>query len=209
MEPVVWLDQHWTPNNVSGSHADQGTQTFGITYEWFIALEQPSLSFTAPGLLRDPAYLDRYGFIPSIKSDDKFSLPIGFAHGGSVEDSVGVRFINPNTKAAMSSLGLTCAACHTGRFTYGKTTVLVDGAPALINIQKFQKAIGLSIIYTRCQVVLLALLTGSLALALAMMPNHNSTNNSMRSIGRSRRFTIWKKRSRIEPSRRASLVSTP
>ena len=49
----------------------------------------------------------------------------------------------------MTSLGLTCAACHTGRFTYQGKTVLVDGGPALTNIQKFQQAIGLSIIYTR------------------------------------------------------------
>jgi hypothetical protein len=46
---VEWLDQHWSSEQREWfHHADQGTQTFGIPYEWFIALEQPSLSFTAP-----------------------------------------------------------------------------------------------------------------------------------------------------------------
>ena len=62
---VTWLDQHWTPEQRDWfHHADQGTQTFGIPYEWFIALEQPEFSFGDSGLLSDPVYLDRYGFIP-------------------------------------------------------------------------------------------------------------------------------------------------
>src|ERR1700688_3793283 len=66
MENVTWLDQNWTPEQRDWfHHSDQGTQTFGIPYEWFIALEQPALSFTAPGLVSDSSYLDRYGFIPA------------------------------------------------------------------------------------------------------------------------------------------------
>jgi hypothetical protein len=47
---TVWLDQNWTPNQRDWFHnADQGTQTFGIPYEWFIALDQrPEI----PGSLR-------------------------------------------------------------------------------------------------------------------------------------------------------------
>src|ERR1700723_2971421 len=61
---VVWLDQNWTPEQRDWfHHADQGTQTFGIPYEWFIPLETPPLSSTTSGLLSDPLYLDRYGFI--------------------------------------------------------------------------------------------------------------------------------------------------
>ena len=63
---VVWLEQNWTAEQRDWFyHAEQGTQTFGIPYEWFIALEQPALSLGKPGLLSDPQYLDRYGFIPS------------------------------------------------------------------------------------------------------------------------------------------------
>lgn len=146
----VWLDQQWTQQQRDWfHHADQGTQTFGIPYEWFIALEQPALSLSSPGLFSDTAYLDRYGFIPAWADPGSTDLPIGFAHGGRVEEVSGETLLNPQTKKPMTSLGLTCAACHTGRFTYQGKTVLVDGGPALTNIQKFQQAIGLSIIYTR------------------------------------------------------------
>ncbi len=146
----AWLDQQWTPQQRDWfHHADQGTQTFGIPYEWFIALEQPALSLSSPGLFSDTAYLDRYGFIPAWADPGNSDLPIGFAHGGRVEEVSGETLLNPQTKKPMTSLGLTCAACHTGRFTYQGKTVLVDGGPALTNIQKFQQAIGLSIIYTR------------------------------------------------------------
>ena len=51
---AVWLDQNWTAEQRDWfHHADQGTQTFGIPYEWFVALEQPSLSLSDPGLLSD------------------------------------------------------------------------------------------------------------------------------------------------------------
>src|ERR1700722_7870874 len=146
----AWLDQQWTPQQRDWfHHADQGTQTFGIPYEWFIALEQPALSLSSPGLFSDTAYLDRYGFIPAWADPGNSDLPIGFAHGGRAEEASGETLLNPQTKKPMTSLGLTCAACHTGRFTYQGKTVLVDGGPALTNIQKFQQAIGLSIIYTR------------------------------------------------------------
>jgi len=149
MENVTWLEQNWTPEQRDWfHHADQGTQTLGMPYEWFIALEQPSLSLSAPGLMGDPEYLDRYGFIPSSENPGKSELPIGFAHGGQALDVTGAPLRNPQTNVEMTSLGLTCAACHTGRFTYQGTTVLVDGGPALTNVKNFQKAVGLSIFYT-------------------------------------------------------------
>jgi len=145
---VVWLQQNWTPQQSAWFyHADQGTQTFGIPYEWFIALEQPVISLSDPGLLSDPAYLDRYGFIPDTQSA-KPGLPIGFAHNGIAEEPSGAPFRNPQTNKPMTSLGLTCAACHTGRLSYENKTIVVDGGPALTNIKNFQKAVGLSIIFT-------------------------------------------------------------
>jgi mono/diheme cytochrome c family protein len=146
---AVWLDQNWSANQRNWfHHADQGTQTFGIPYEWFVALEQPTISFSDPGLLSDTTYLDRYGFIPDTSSG-KSELPVGFAHGGQVLDVSGAPLRNPQTNAQMTSLGLTCAACHTGRFTYQGTAVYIDGGSALTNVQNFQKAVGLSIVYTR------------------------------------------------------------
>lgn len=140
---VVWLEQNWTAEQRDWFyHTEQGTQTFGIPYEWFIALEQPALSLGKPGMLSDPQYLDRYGFIPSETKNGGVALPIGFAVGPKLTE------VNPRTNAPMTALGLTCAACHTGRFTYQGTAVLVDGAPALTNLSKFQKAMALSLLYT-------------------------------------------------------------
>jgi hypothetical protein len=150
IQNVVWLDQNWTVEQRNWfHHIDQGTQTFGIPYEWFIALEQPTLSLSNPGLLSDPTYLDRYGFIPDASST-KAELPIGFAHGTPLKNSDGTPTLNPQTKAPMTSLGLTCAACHTGRFTYKNTTILIDGGPALIDLAQFQKGVGVSLIFTQC-----------------------------------------------------------
>ena len=149
---AVWLDQNWTPEQRDWfHHADQGTQTFDIPYEWFVALEQPALSctFRMPGLLSDPAYLDRYGFIPASTKTGKPELPVGFAHGGPMRDMDGAPWRNPQTNMDMTAVGLTCAACHTGRFTFQKTTVLIDGAPALTNLRKFEHGVGLSLLYTR------------------------------------------------------------
>lgn len=150
IKKVLWLEQNWTAEQRARfQHADQGTRTFGIPYEWFVALEQPALSFTAPGLLSDPLYLDRYGFIPSGNNPGKLELPVGFAHGGPWREADGTPWRNPQTNADMTGMGLTCAACHTGRFTYQQTAVLVDGAPALTNLKNFEKGLALSLLYTR------------------------------------------------------------
>jgi len=149
IQNVVWLDQHWSAAQRDWfHHADQGTQTFGIPYEWFMALEQPALSLGTPRLLSDPQYLDRYGFVPSEASSSNPELMVGFAHGGPLRTASGA-WQNPQTKKDMTALGLTCAACHTGRFTVQNTTVLVDGAPALTNLTEFEKGVGLALLYTR------------------------------------------------------------
>ena len=130
-------------------HADQGTRTFGIPYEWFMALEQPSLLsvFWSADPFSDPAYLDRYGFIPD--PFDKKELPIGFAHGDAMLDPTGEPWRNPSNKQDMTGIGLTCAACHTGRFTYKDTTVIINGGPALTDLLKLKQGIGVALFETR------------------------------------------------------------
>ncbi|WP_298871199.1 hypothetical protein [uncultured Bradyrhizobium sp.] len=81
-----WLDQNWTDQRDWIHHADQGTATFHIPYEWFMALEQPEMSLRPVGLLSDPRYLDRFGFIPD-PSDSKLGLPIGMARGKAMVDA--------------------------------------------------------------------------------------------------------------------------
>ncbi len=143
---TVWLDQNWSfATRAWVHHADQGTLTFNIPFEWFVALEQPTLSFSAAGMLADQGYLGRYGFI----ADPADALPIGFARGGAMPRPDGSPWMKPGTGTAMTGLGLSCAACHTGRFTYHGTEVLVDGGPALTNLDKLRTGVGLSLLFTR------------------------------------------------------------
>ena len=130
-------------------HADQGTRTFGIPFEWFVALEQPGLLsiLWSAGRFGDPAYLDRYGFIPD--PFDKAALPIGFAHGDAMLDPTGEPWRNPRNKQDMTGIGLTCAACHTGRFTYKDTAVIVNGGPAMTDLLKLKQGIGVALLQTR------------------------------------------------------------
>jgi len=146
-ERTLWLEQNWTPKERDWyHHADQGAVTFGIPYEWFVALEQPVLSLGEAGLLKDQDYLDRFGFIPSPNEE----LPVGFAKGEDFIDPTTKKpWLNPRTGTPMKFLGLTCAACHTGRLTYEGTEIYIDGANARIELDKLRKALAVSLFYTR------------------------------------------------------------
>ncbi len=147
-----WLNQNVSDKDIGlFYHTDQGTRTFGIPFEWFMALEQPSLSplsmFFSVDLFSDTAYLDRYGFIPD--PFDKKALPVGFAHGDAMLDPTGEPWREPRYKKDMTGIGLTCAACHTGRFTYKDTTVIINGGPALTDLLKLKQGIGVALFETR------------------------------------------------------------
>lgn len=180
VENQVWLEQGWSPGKREWyHHANQGGQfppLINVPYEWFIALEQPTLSLTAAGLLSDQTYLDRFGFIPSTTESGAYDwrrcrepeggydsdttsptwrhrLPVGLAcsdrqaHPMLTPDAKPWR--NPGTGRTMSALGLTCAACHTGRLTYGKTEMLIDGGSAMVDMVKMNMAIALSLVFTK------------------------------------------------------------
>jgi hypothetical protein len=151
VKKYVWLDQNWKPEERAWfHHADQGTLTFHIPYEWFMALEQPVLALTAAGPFSDPAYLDRFGFIPGGADAGKQELPVGMARGDAMVDSTASPWKNPRAPHnVMARIGLTCAACHTGRFTYQQTEVLIDGGPALTDLGKFRTALALALLFTR------------------------------------------------------------
>ena len=150
---TVWLDQGISKEKLSWFyHADQGTRTFGFPYEWFMALEQPTipwLIFNKVDDFSETAYLDRYGFIPDTIIPGKKALPIGFAKGGPMLDPSGAPWKNPRTKEDMNGIGLTCAACHTGRFTYKDTAVVIDGGPALTSLFTMKQGMGVSLLLTR------------------------------------------------------------
>jgi mono/diheme cytochrome c family protein len=137
---VVWLQQNWSDAQRSRFHyTPQGTRL--VPYEWFKALEQPCFSPFGCGMFADPGYLDRFGFVPG-KADPELNpdgLPVGFA--------IDKDFVDPGTGKGYAVVGLTCAACHTNELFYDRYTVRIDGAPAMIEVTEFQKALGLAMAF--------------------------------------------------------------
>src|SRR5471032_3026691 len=160
------------------SQGGQFPPMISVPHEWFIALEQPVLAIGAAEPLADQHYLDRFGFIPSTSESGAYDwrrcsepedtkgydsgkqllewrhrLPVGFAcTDRRINPMVypdGKPWLNAATGETMSGLGLTCAACHTGRFTYGTTEFLVDGGSAMTDLVKVNTAIGLALAYTK------------------------------------------------------------
>jgi hypothetical protein len=173
-----WLDQNWsTEDRHWFHHASQGTATFPVPYEWFMALEQPGIHLvTRPGLLSDSAYLERFGFMPSpktIHTDEVTLHRFGYyASDAKTEpapesvaglkptlaenfDGLPVGFsrmpgaADPTTgQPGSDKIGLTCAACHTGHITYQGVSVRFDGGPGMVDLLKLEQATGLSLLYT-------------------------------------------------------------
>jgi hypothetical protein len=65
--------------------------------------------------------LERYGFIAGGPAD---ALPIGFAVGTEKGDPT-------------QWVGVTCSACHTARIDHNGKSYLIEGAPAMIDFDKF------------------------------------------------------------------------
>ncbi|MBK7756107.1 MAG: hypothetical protein IPI35_06815 [Deltaproteobacteria bacterium] len=111
---LVYLDQGWGPVETLWYYfADQGSVL--IPREVLVNLEQPGAS----ALFIAPEHMAKYRFLLQQKTpNNPDGLPVGFAQH---EDSV----------------GLTCAACHTGQINYKGTAMRIDGAPALIDMPTF------------------------------------------------------------------------
>ncbi|WP_294533886.1 di-heme-cytochrome C peroxidase [uncultured Rhodoblastus sp.] len=173
---VRWLDQNWSEADRFWSHhASQGTATLPISYDWFLALEQPGLSLiAAPGLLSDGAYLARIGFISSPRTLDAGKeelISFGYGQAGvshpvapttslhwapaDNRDGLPVGFARTkvpfdprNGQPLPDRIGLTCAACHTGHIEYRGVSLRFDGGPAMVNFNALERAVSLSLFYT-------------------------------------------------------------
>jgi mono/diheme cytochrome c family protein len=173
---AYWLEQNWALQDRHWfHHVSQGTATFPVPYAWFVALEQPSLNLIKPnGMLRDSAYLERFGFIPSpqtIATDETTLRRFGYANvydsgpapalsglwKTPVEnvDGLPVGFarmtgtVDPASgRREADRIGLTCAACHTGHLRYKGVDLRYDGGPAQTDLKKLELATGLAIVYT-------------------------------------------------------------
>jgi hypothetical protein len=172
---AYWLEQNWSLKDRHWfHHASQGTATFPVPYDWFMALEQPRLRlFSKPGMMKDSAYLERFGFIPSpqsIQTDTTTLRRYGYANVYETTqpsdwstnwtpaenvDGLPVGFarmtgvVDPATgRHEEDKIGLTCAACHTGQIHYQGIDVRFDGGPAMTDLKKLELTTGLSIAYT-------------------------------------------------------------
>jgi len=173
-----WLEQNWSPDaRFWFHHATQGTSTLPVPYDWFVALEQPTLwLFGDPPMLKDSDYLRRFGFIPSPTSFDLDSTALqSYGYGADDKAAYAERAFdydearfpgNPDSlpvgfarlenawdpvkdKPLPDQIGFTCAACHTGHLEYKGVSLRIDGAPAVTDLGKFREALGLAIAYTK------------------------------------------------------------
>ena len=136
--PVTFLDQGWSEEIRELFYfTPQGSRI--IPYAWFMALETPD----GNGMFKDPAHLERYGFIPADRPHplNPGGLPIGFAL-----DPAGAAPASPYDALAAEAgqgsrpgpeLGMTCAACHTGAITVEGRPIRIDGGPANLDFDRF------------------------------------------------------------------------
>jgi mono/diheme cytochrome c family protein len=138
---MLVLDQHWTEGQRRHfHHTAQGTRL--LPYDWFMALEQPCFSILGCEPFSDKTYLSRFGFLAG--STDPQLNPSGMPIGFAIQDD----FYDPESRMKSKVVGLTCAACHTGELDYNGYAVVIDGAPAMIQVSEFQKALGVALILT-------------------------------------------------------------
>lgn len=146
---VSWSEeQNWTPEvSAQFYHMAQGSEI--VPYAWLLAVEQPSLPWTLFGevpLFMEDSYISRLGFLPDAKGQwNPDGLPVGF-----VKDE---RWADPYTGEHIVMAGLTCATCHVGQLEVtqadGRVAALrVDGGPAMIDLQLFEKALGTALVLT-------------------------------------------------------------
>ncbi|MGE3818775.1 MAG: di-heme-cytochrome C peroxidase [Isosphaeraceae bacterium] len=139
--PPRFLEQNWSASEREKFYfTPQGSQL--IPYDWFLALERKE----GGGLFRDDANLDRLRFLTHKKSElNPDGLPVGFVKDSDVDPTRSAAkrlFLEANfgkraRTTEKSWLGMTCAACHTGRVTSGDVTLQIDGAPAMADFQTF------------------------------------------------------------------------
>jgi hypothetical protein len=128
----ISLDQGWTSAEKQWWYTtSQGSRLLPLS--WLIALEQAD---STDKFLSD-ANVRRLGYLPL--SNSMNGLPLGFAvdQGPSPDNS------------QQPWAGMTCAACHTGEFTYAQHRVRIEGAPTLADFQSFMEGMLASLVATR------------------------------------------------------------
>ena len=120
---ILTLAQNWSDAEASWFYnMPQGSKL--IPYVWFLHLEQPDSE--VPFL--DPDHIRGLGYLPRAPESDgnPDGLPIGFVKDGA-------------------DLGLSCAACHTSQINYRGKGWLIDGAPTLGDVERFERRLAESL----------------------------------------------------------------
>lgn len=145
---VTWSDQNWTQDEWDWwYHVSQGSALESIIpYDWFVAMEKPSLSPRFAGDFIDQDYLGQFGFLADGSGDyynpkyNPDNLPVGFSKADN--------YFDPVSGQTGSVIGFTCGACHTGQINYKGQGLRIEGGPNMIDVGKFKTATGVSLLLT-------------------------------------------------------------
>ena len=119
---LTYLNEGWTEKQRQSFYfTPQGTELFGLEYDWFVNLELP----LSHDLLTSPENMRGWGFIvnPGQRASEinPGNLPVGLG-----------RHLDPISGKEMLDIG--CATCHTGELHYNGVAMRVDGGQALQSI---------------------------------------------------------------------------
>ena len=130
----TYLNQGWSSEQRQEFYTtSQGSQMMPLS--WFVALERPASAeaFLSDGLIR-------FGYLANSKAPlNPCGLPIGFTIDPP-QKSTNLEGcpVSPGLNSQpLYWVGMTCAACHTGRVNYRGTTLQIDGAPTNADLFKF------------------------------------------------------------------------
>lgn len=126
--PVTTSSRMSSSQRATFFHLSEGSEVYPLSF--LVALRN---SRTGKLFLED---VDRFGLISDEKSDQNpYGLPIGVTADRTVD-------------LDFQMIGINCAACHVGQFTYGGKTLVVVGAPNQFDITAFFKELADSTIKT-------------------------------------------------------------
>ena len=119
---VAWSQNGWSDaERAEYHHLPEGSEL--MPYE--LLANVVSVKTGKPFLVN----MERFGFIPDAQSaTNPHGLPIGLTTVHSRDKS----------HTGLEMVGFNCAACHVGEVTYRGKRLLIDGAPALVDLQTYQ-----------------------------------------------------------------------
>lgn len=129
-DDVIFLDQGWSKKERATFYqTTQGSRM--LPYDWFLKLEQANRREK----LSAAANIRKMGFLVDERSRaNPDGLPVGFA-----KDTDAVKG---------DSIGLTCAACHTGQLEHNGKRVRIDGGQSMGDLEPLQNGILASLVAT-------------------------------------------------------------